>query len=109
VTIGRTVDFFFSPGSRYCYLLSRWLSAFRHLVPHAMPLRVAPGLSLSWSRFERALDEAATHELLTENARDAHARGAFGVPAFFLDGVLYWGNDRLALLEHALTQGWRSS
>lgn len=31
--------------------------------------------------------------------------GAFGVPAFLVDGDLYWGNDRLPLLERRLLQG----
>jgi 2-hydroxychromene-2-carboxylate isomerase len=68
-------------------------------------LELAEELGLSRRQFDRALDEAATRELLTGNARDAHGRGAFGVPTFFLDGVMYWGNDRLVLLEHALTRG----
>jgi 2-hydroxychromene-2-carboxylate isomerase len=42
--------------------------------------------------------------MLTRNARDAHARGAFGVPSFFLGEELFFGNDRLVLLEHALAR-----
>ena len=30
------------------------------------------------------------------------ARGAFGVPTFFLGDRMFWGNDRLVLLEAAL-------
>lgn len=60
---------------------------------------------LAQREFERALDDPATRELLTQNARDAHARGAFGVPTFFHGDAMYWGNDRLVLLEHALAQG----
>jgi 2-hydroxychromene-2-carboxylate isomerase len=45
-----------------------------------------PGLSRS--SFEHALEDPATRDLLTRNAHDAHARGAFGVPTFFLDGVM---------------------
>jgi len=65
-------------------------------------VKLAEAHGLSRSRFDRALDETATGELLAANARDAHARGAFGVPTFFLGSVMYWGNDRLVLLEHAL-------
>ena len=39
------------------------------------------------------------HEDLLE---EAHARGAFGVPTFFLGERMFWGNDRLVLLEAAL-------
>lgn len=68
-------------------------------------LAVAVELDLDARAFERALDEPATQELLERNERDAHARGAFGVPTLFCDGVSYWGNDRLVLLEHALARG----
>ena len=30
----------------------------------------------------------------------AHRRGAFGVPTFVLGEQMFWGNDRLVLLEH---------
>lgn len=39
------------------------------------------------------------HEALIEEAR---ARGVFGVPTFALDDRLFWGNDRLVLLEASL-------
>jgi 2-hydroxychromene-2-carboxylate isomerase len=41
----------------------------------------------------------AVHEALIEEAR---ARGVFGVPTFGADDRLFWGNDRLVLLEAAL-------
>lgn len=41
----------------------------------------------------------AAHEALIEEAR---ARGVFGVPTFVVDDRLFWGNDRLVLLEAAL-------
>jgi len=67
-------------------------------------LELADRLGLSRAQFDRLLDDPATRELLAENARDAHARGAFGVPTFFVGETMYWGNDRLGLLEHALTR-----
>lgn len=41
-------------------------------------------------------------KLLSDNAREAFEREAFGVPTFFFGGEMFWGNDRLVLLEHAL-------
>lgn len=41
----------------------------------------------------------ARHDALLD---EAQARGVFGVPTFCLDGHLFWGNDRLVLLEAAL-------
>lgn len=39
---------------------------------------------------------------LRANSDEAVARGAFGVPTFFVDGEMFWGNDRLDFLEDAL-------
>ncbi|MFI5030734.1 MAG: 2-hydroxychromene-2-carboxylate isomerase [Reyranellales bacterium] len=75
----------------------------------ALPQR----LGLDRTAFRRDLespDTRARHEALID---EAAARGAFGVPTFFLDGRLFWGNDRLPLLEAALRGAnlprWRST
>lgn len=39
---------------------------------------------------------------LKANTDDAIARQVFGAPAFFIDGELHWGNDRLDFVEEAL-------
>lgn len=39
---------------------------------------------------------------LVANTREAEARGVFGVPTVDADGALFFGNDRLGLLEHRL-------
>jgi 2-hydroxychromene-2-carboxylate isomerase len=48
------------------------------------------------------LDSAdlAAHHAATISA--ALGIGVFGVPTFVVDGELFWGNDRLVLLEHHL-------
>jgi 2-hydroxychromene-2-carboxylate isomerase len=59
-------------------------------------------LGLDPARFAADLAAPATaarHEALLD---EAHGRGAFGVPTFFLGERLFWGNDRLVLLEAAL-------
>ena len=69
--------------------------------------------SISIARaFRRDLELAETrarHETLID---EAHRRGAFGVPTFFLEDRMFWGNDRLQLLEAALRGAdlprWRS-
>ena len=69
-------------------------------------------LGLDAAAFRRSLDSPETrarHEALID---EAAARGAFGVPTFFFDGRMFWGNDRLPLLEAALRGAnlprWRS-
>jgi 2-hydroxychromene-2-carboxylate isomerase len=64
----------------------------------ALPQR----LGLDRTAFRRDLespDTRARHEALID---EAAGRGAFGVPTFFLEDRMFWGNDRLPLLEAAL-------
>lgn len=39
------------------------------------------------------------------NVRDAIAADAFGSPCYVLDGEVFWGQDRLGLLDDALASG----
>jgi 2-hydroxychromene-2-carboxylate isomerase len=39
---------------------------------------------------------------LAANTEHAAARGAFGVPTFFVDGEMFWGKERLAQVSEAL-------
>ena len=39
---------------------------------------------------------------LRANTDEAVARGAFGAPTFFVNGEMFWGNDRLEFVEAAL-------
>jgi 2-hydroxychromene-2-carboxylate isomerase len=75
----------------------------------SLPVR----LGLDTGSFRRDIESAETrsrHETLVD---EAERRGAFGVPTFFLDGRMFWGNDRLPLLEAALggadLPGWQST
>ena len=51
-----------------------------------------------------ALSEAYK-ERLEENTREAIARGVFGVPTVDTGTKLYFGNDRLDLLDHHISRG----
>lgn len=67
-------------------------------VVSALPVR----LDLDEQSFRRDLaapQTRARHDGLLDEAR---RRGAFGVPTFFLGEQMFWGNDRLAILEAAL-------
>jgi 2-hydroxychromene-2-carboxylate isomerase len=54
---------------------------------------------------------AAAHQasaaVYARNVTDAIAVDAFGSPCFVLDGEVFWGQDRLELLDDALTSGRR--
>ena len=59
-------------------------------------------LGLDVARFRADLD---SEELVQEHERcllEVESCGVFGVPTFFYRDQLYWGNDRLVLLEDAL-------
>lgn len=47
----------------------------------------------------------ATAEAYRQNLQDAVAADVFGSPAYVLDGEVFWGQDRLGLLEEALVSG----
>jgi len=46
--------------------------------------------------------EARIKDELRARTDEAVARGIFGAPAFFVNGELYWGQDRLDFVERAL-------
>ncbi|MBS1121965.1 MAG: 2-hydroxychromene-2-carboxylate isomerase family protein, glutathione-dependent [Deltaproteobacteria bacterium] len=49
-----------------------------------------------------AIDAPETKELLRATTDEAIRRGAFGAPAMFVGETLFWGNDRIGLLEEFL-------
>lgn len=51
----------------------------------------------------RASDEGVKAELKAAT-EDAASRGAFGAPTFFVGKDMYFGEDRVFLIEHALEQ-----
>jgi 2-hydroxychromene-2-carboxylate isomerase len=52
-----------------------------------------------------AADSDAVKASYAKNGDDAVAADVFGAPGYVLDGELFWGQDRLELLEDALTSG----
>jgi 2-hydroxychromene-2-carboxylate isomerase len=49
-----------------------------------------------------AAEDAAVIRRYDELTDEAIARGVFGAPTYVLDDELFWGQDRLALLEEAI-------
>jgi 2-hydroxychromene-2-carboxylate isomerase len=49
-----------------------------------------------------AIDAPETKEHLRATTDEAVRRGAFGAPAMFVGDALFWGNDRIPLLEQFL-------
>jgi len=101
--LGRAADY----GWRLCsavYGSGEWP------IDEAVCLRIAQGIGLDPGSFASMLRDRETERQLTEAAREAYARGAFGVPTFFVGDQMFWGNDRIAILRHALLgEGWEGA
>jgi len=50
-----------------------------------------------------AIDAQETKDQLRATTDEAVRRGAFGAPAMFVGDALFWGNDRIPLLEQYLS------
>jgi 2-hydroxychromene-2-carboxylate isomerase len=66
--------------------------------------RIARRCGLETAAFDTELDGEGTRRDLAESATEAHRRGAFGVPTFFLGEQMFWGNDRISLLIQTLLE-----
>ena len=71
-------------------------------IDEALCLSVARSLDLDAQRFAELLHSPAVDDALASAVREAFERGAFGLPTFFFAGRMFWGNDRIPLLRHAL-------
>lgn len=49
-----------------------------------------------------AVSDPAILQQVDAETEAAAKRGVFGVPTFFIDDDIYWGNDRLMFVEQAL-------
>lgn len=85
-----------------CRLLQQLIFVEGLVIDSAVIAGLTGRLGLDEAAFQRGLASLATrgkHDALLD---EAAKRGAFGVPTFFLGKQMFWGNDRLVLLEAAL-------
>ena len=52
----------------------------------------------------RGTQDDAIKARLKKNCDEALARGAFGLPTFFVDGEMFFGNDRVDFVGEALAR-----
>lgn len=71
-------------------------------VDRAECIKRAVEAGLDGCTFADTLDDLGTEAEREHVMCKAAALGTFGVPTFVFDGRLFWGNDRLVLLRHAL-------
>jgi len=67
---------------------------------------VAARVGYESASFLRRIEEGSVKDRLRANTDELIARGGFGSPTMFIDGDdMYFGNDRLPLVEAALMRG----
>lgn len=54
------------------------------------------------AEFQQLIEDPAVKDRLKATTEEAVARGAFGAPTFFVDGEMFFGQDRLDFVEEAL-------
>ena len=74
----------------------------KNLGDEAVVREVLEGAGLDAHEILQRTQEQAIKDRLKANTSEAHARGAFGAPTFFVGDEMYFGNDRLDFVEEAL-------
>ena len=85
-----------------CRLLQQLIFVDGVVIDDGVIAGLAGQLELDKAAFQRDLAAPATRTRHDALLTEAAERGAFGVPTFFLGQQMFWGNDRLVLLEAAL-------
>ncbi len=66
---------------------------------------VAESIGLDPAAMAADLQDQSVKDELRSSTEEAVARGAFGSPTMFVNGTMFWGNDRLPHVEAALRSG----
>lgn len=74
----------------------------RDISDKAVLAECAAAAGLGVPAFAAALDDPKNKERLRASTDELIARNGFGSPTMFIDGDMYFGNDRLPLVEAAL-------
>ena len=85
-------------------LHAQWAQG-RNIAETAVLLEVAAQEGIDPAGVARALDDPATREQVNATTREAIARGVFGSPTVAVGDEIFWGVDRLWMLDHYLAHG----
>jgi 2-hydroxychromene-2-carboxylate isomerase len=77
----------------------------RNLGDEATMMAIAEEAGLPAAELMEAAHRDATSDIYEQNFLDAVGADAFGSPCYVLEGEVFWGQDRLDLLDDALTSG----
>lgn len=76
----------------------------RNLADEAQIAEVLTAAGLDAAALLQKSQEPDIKAALLANTEQAHGRGAFGSPTFFVNGEIYFGKDRLRDVEEAIVQ-----
>ena len=65
---------------------------------------IAKNSNLDTEKFKKFISSQEAKDLLIKNTDELIERGGFGSPTFFYKEKMFFGNDRLHLLEEAITK-----
>lgn len=71
-------------------------------IDEAVCCDLARAIGLDADAFRATFRDPETERNLAASAQEAFARGAFGIPTFFVGDLMIWGNDHLPILKHVL-------
>jgi 2-hydroxychromene-2-carboxylate isomerase len=74
----------------------------RNIADHATLLAIAEACGMDGKMLLAATDEASVQAEYHSNTDEAIAIGVFGAPTYVFEGELFWGQDRLQMLEWRL-------
>lgn len=80
---------------------SLWLDGKDPSLPETVQ-EIARSVGLDGEKILQMTQEGEIKEILKRNTAEAVERGAFGAPTFFVGKKMFWGHDRLPLLEEYL-------
>ncbi len=83
-------------------LFAAHFAAGRDIADRSEVLSIAADCGLLDLQFEAAVDDSTSLNAVVANTQELLARGGFGTPTMFLGEDMYFGNDRMPLVESAL-------
>ena len=76
----------------------------RYIADHATLVTIANENGMDGKALLAATEDEAVKAEYQSNTEEAIRLGVFGAPTYVFDGELFWGQDRLQMLEWRLTQ-----
>lgn len=87
----------------HAILEAHWRDDADHADPDTLK-NIASGAGYEADMLIEAAQQPAIREIFKANTDEAIARSVFGSPTYFVDGDMFYGQDRLELIERALQQ-----